>query len=134
MAFCYNCIVIKKEYCYGWQGTFRYRMFTLCNIWNIQDTVEELYSEDKVIMFLKKFDKNGLTLSTTKDPRLQLRVRSLTAQHGETPPWNVGDPEAARIQALLASPAQTVETIANGSIYRLNLSKSKRSEHVLDCV
>ncbi len=50
-----------------------------------------------------------------KDPRSSQEFEA-AIKHGETPPWNVGDPKPAYPRVIKVSPAQTVETTQNGSI------------------
>lgn len=92
----------------------RYRMFTFMQYLKHPDTGEELYSEDKVIKALeKKSIKEWAYAIHDKDPRSSQEFEAYCNKHGETPPWNVGDPKPVHIQGVIkVSPAQTVETIA----------------------
>ncbi len=47
----------------------RYRMFTLMQYLKHPDTGKSLYSEDESLRLFESLLKNGLTLSTNKDPR-----------------------------------------------------------------
>ncbi len=60
-------------------------------------------------------------------------VRSLRNKHGATVERWRSKPNAYPRDLLRNGPAQTVETIANGS-HRLNYRNQKRSEHVFGCV
>lgn len=92
----------------------RYRMFTFMQYLKHPETGEELYSEDKVIKALeKKSIKEWAYAIHDKDPRSSQEFEAYCNKHGETPPWNVGDPKPVHIQGVIkVSPAQTVETIA----------------------
>ncbi len=75
----------------------RYRMFTFMQYLKHPDTRGKLYSEDKVIKALEKSIKNGPHAITIKTHGRQ-GFEAYCNKHGETPPWNVGDPKPVHIQ------------------------------------
>ncbi len=71
------------------------------------------------------------TLSTIKTHGLAKSSKPTAVLIYETPPWNVGDPKPVHIQGLpKVEVGKPLKQSQNGSIYRLNLSKSKQSKHV----
>ncbi len=88
------------------------------NIWNIQ--IGEVIEEDKSLgkALEKRSIKEWAYAIHDKDPRSSQEL-SLRTPHGETPPWNAGDPKPVHIRAGKAS-AQPFRKM----VYQAHLSKS----------